>query len=270
MKLNWLQSVLYGFVSGITELLPVSSQGHKSLLLYMFGSDGRDPLCDMFIRLAVLVCICVCFKKQIMRLVSAFAQRGRRTSSNRQIYYERKLFSTAAIPLIAGILLYSMIVKQQPGLAWVAAAFLVNGFILFLTEHLRFGDKNARLMSGFDSFLMGAAGALSAVPGLSGIGGVMSAGVARGADRRQCAAWAILLLIPVLVSLAGVDLIAVFAGANTYFGFWKSLLAGLSAFCGAYCGIKLLLYFVAQIGFSGFAYYSWGASLFTLILFLIT
>lgn len=270
MKLNWLQSILYGFISGITELLPVSSQGHRSLLLYMFGADSRDPVCDLLTRFAVVASIFICFKKQILRLTLPSSSKGRRISANRQMYYERKLFRTAIVPLIAGILLYAMIIKQQPGLAWLGAAFFANGLILSVTEHLRFGDKSAKLMTGFDSLLMGASGALSSVPGLSGIGTMMSAGVSRGADRRQCASWAILLLIPALLSLIGVDLIAIFAGGNAYFGVLGCLLAGVSAFCGAYCGIKMILYFAMQIGYLGFAYYSWGAALFTMILYLIT
>ncbi len=270
MELNWLQSILYGFVAGITELLPVSSQGHRNMILYMLGVDGRDPVCDLLTRLAVVVGIFVCFKKHILSLTLSTPQRGRRISPDRKAGYERKMLSAAVVPLIAGILLYSMLAKGQPSILWIATAFLINGLILFLTEHLRFGDKVARQMSGFDSILMGAAGGLSAVPGLSGVGGMMSAAVARGADRRQCVSWAILLLIPAMLCLAGVDFITIFTGGNASFGILGCLLAAVSAFCGAYCGIKMLLSLAVQIGFSGFAYYSWGAALFTMILFLIT
>jgi len=269
MKLNWLQSILYGFISGFSELLPVSSHGHRSLLFYIFGAQNRDPLGDLICRIGILAAIVVCFRKQVLRLYLREGSTSQKSSTPRQIYFERRLIHSATIPLVVGILLCTVLVKRYT-LIWVAAGFFFNGLILYLTEHLRFGDKNAKLMTRFDSLLIGVGGALAALPGLSGIGGMICAGVARGADKRQCTTWAILLLIPTVLCLSGVDFVALFTGAQACFSFFGYLLAGVAAFGGAYVGIKLMLYLMVQIGISSFAYYSWGAALFTLILYLMT
>ena len=37
MEVGWLESLVYGFVGGLTEILPVSAQAHKALLLKFMG-----------------------------------------------------------------------------------------------------------------------------------------------------------------------------------------------------------------------------------------
>ena len=76
--------------------------------------------------------------------------------------------------------------------------------------------------------------------------------------------------VDAVLCFAGVDFVALFTGAQACFSFFGYLLAGVAAFGGAYVGIKLMLYLMVQIGISSFAYYSWGAALFTLILYLMT
>ena len=41
MDLSWLQSILFGLVSGFTEILPVSARAHEMLLLWFFGADQQ-------------------------------------------------------------------------------------------------------------------------------------------------------------------------------------------------------------------------------------
>jgi hypothetical protein len=45
-------------------------------------------------------------------------------------------------------------------------------------------------------------------------------------------------------------------------------LASLTAFVGSYLGITFIRFLAVKVGFSGFAYYSWGAALFAFILYL--
>ena len=55
MDLNWLQSIIYGFVSGLMDILPVSAQAHRALLLKLFGVlISRYGYGAMFLTWAVL------------------------------------------------------------------------------------------------------------------------------------------------------------------------------------------------------------------------
>jgi hypothetical protein len=45
-------------------------------------------------------------------------------------------------------------------------------------------------------------------------------------------------------------------------------LAGLGAFAGAHLSLRMMRSFSRRVGFSGFAYYCWGAALFAFIIYL--
>ena len=44
MGLNWLQSLIYGLISGFTEFLPISSDGHRIIFLELIGAADSASL----------------------------------------------------------------------------------------------------------------------------------------------------------------------------------------------------------------------------------
>ena len=54
MDLNWLQSLLIGLVSGLTDILPVSAQAHKVILLKLFGHSSEPLVLRFMLHLATL------------------------------------------------------------------------------------------------------------------------------------------------------------------------------------------------------------------------
>ena len=44
MDLNWLESFLYGLFSGLTDILPVSAEAHRILMLKCFGIQSSTEL----------------------------------------------------------------------------------------------------------------------------------------------------------------------------------------------------------------------------------
>ena len=60
MDLNWLQSLLIGLVSGLTDILPVSAQAHKVILLKLFGHSSEPLVLRFMIHLTAIVKTCQC------------------------------------------------------------------------------------------------------------------------------------------------------------------------------------------------------------------
>ena len=53
MDLNWLESFLYGLFSGLTDILPVSAEAHRILMLKCFGIQSSSELMKLFAHLGV-------------------------------------------------------------------------------------------------------------------------------------------------------------------------------------------------------------------------
>lgn len=276
--MTWYESLVYGFLSGISDFFPISMQAHQSLILQIFGLTQREPIRDLFVHIGIIMALYIACASSLSRLqrdkklLESSRRRKNRVFDTRGLY-ELQLLRSAVIPMLAGMLLYFATDKLEWNLIYIALFLLINGIILIVPEYMRKGNKDARSMSALDSLLIGLSGIVSALPGISRIGTMVSICSARGADRQCALNWALLLSIPALLLLCGYDVILMFTagvGAFSFAAFLGAVLSAISAFCGSYLGITVMRYLTVRVGYSGFAYYSWGASLFAFILYLIT
>ena len=273
-----IENIIYGFVTGLTELLPVSSRGHQMLLRYLFGAEARNPLQEFLVHIGILLSILVGCREIIVRLrreQKAIAGSGRRRNRSLDLksYYDLRLLKTATIPLIIGLFLTFITEKSETRLLTVMAFLLINALVLFIAEHSQHGNRDARTMTGFDGILMGVLGSLSVFPGISRTGMISAYATIRGAETKNVANWAFILGIPAVLFLIFFDLIGIFSVGVGVFSFAALLgyiFAGIFAFLGGYLSIAILQTFLSHYGFSYFAYYSVGAALFSFALYLIT
>lgn len=273
MNMNWLESLIYGLVSGISEFLPISSRGHQNILLVLFGIEGHDPIRDFLVHGAMLVAIysgCRAMLEQIRR-DSSTRVHNRSSQLRPKRLMDLRLIKNAIIPLFIGILILTYALGSKGNLMWVALFLLINGVILFIPDRLIRANRDARTMSGLDSLLMGVFGSLSAVPGFSCVGCTTSIAVCRGADHRKALDWALLLCIPATILFMAIDIFNMFSfgGFASFWGnFLGYLLSAAGAYIGGYVSILMMKMFVARTSLSDFSFYCWGASLISFILYL--
>lgn len=272
-----LENLIYGFVSGITEFLPVSSQAHQGLLRYIFGISTRDSLQNLLVHMGIILSVIVGYRETLMRLQreqkNIASGRRRSHSLDLKSAYDLRLIKTAAIPLFIGLILSFATWRWENSLLAILAFLLLNALVLLLAEHAPQGNRDARTMTGLDGILIGVLGALSAFPGISRTGMITSYATLRGADRQYSASWAIVLSIPAMAFAIIFDFYGIFGfgvGSLTVIAFLGYIASGIAAFFGGYLGITIFQIIVRHSGFSGFAFYSLGASLLSFILYLIT
>lgn len=273
--MDWLESVLFGLVSGLTEFLPVSAQAHQALLLKMFGT-AAGPLLQLLIHGAALLALYQSCAEQIslllreQRLLRVPRSRRKRQPDITKVL-DMRLLQSAAVILALGFLAYPTLSVWRGDLHFIAPVLVINGIILYVPMHMATGNKDARSMSQLDATLLGLAGALAVIPGISRVGIVTSAGIARGADREQALRWSLLLSVPALVCLMGFDIYGIMTegmGSLSAPVLLQTVLTAAAAYGGAYGGIYMMRFLAVRAGFSGFAYYSWGAALFSFIIYL--
>ena len=269
------ESIIYGLISGFSEFLPVSSQGHQAILLHLFGMDTRDPLRDMIIHISVLAALLTACKSLFLRMrreqmITARSRKKRNTE--RRSVFDLRLVKTTTIPLIAGLLFYITTRKFETELLYLVLFFLLNGLLLIVPEYIRQGNKDARFMTGLDGIMLGVFGALSAFPGISRVGAMNAYSIGRGANRQHALNWILMLSIPAILLFLGIDIYSLFVFGFDTFTFSVLagyILSGLGAFFGGYFGVVLVRFLTVRTGFTGFAYYSWGTAIFSFVLYLI-
>lgn len=274
MDLNWLQSILYGFLSGLTDILPVSAQAHKVLLLKFFGIKGNMQTMDLLIQLAVFAALYVSCQSQLIRMSRARAlarvpKKKRKRPLDVRSLMDLSMLKTMLIPVILGLLVYRRAAELKSNLMLVAIFLLLNGIIMYVPQFLPSSNRDSRTLSRVEGLLMGLGGAASVLPGVSAIGAAASIGSVCGVDRVYGLNMALLMDLFLTLGLLVYDVMAVVGtgvGTLSFLILVRYLLTALIAFVGAMLGIKLLRSLAANHCLTLLALYCVGLSLFTFIL----
>lgn len=275
--MDWLWTILYGFVAGLAEFLPISSQANQDTAASVFGLDLTAPLRQFLLRAACLAALLYSCRHEISklkrdrRLAKTPARRRTRPVDSRSIATLR-LLNTAVIPMAVGLLFTQRAAQWVSTLVVLAVFLVINGILLFVPQYIRSGNKDARSMSPLDGVLLGVAAAFSVFPGISRIGALHFAASARGADKSYSLQFALLLSIPAMVILLIFDAVAVFSGVESlsFLVVLQYLLAMAAAYYGSCFAISTMRSLAVRSGYSGFTYYCWGMALISIILYLTT
>lgn len=248
-----LRAVILGLVQGITEFLPISSDGHLVVVDTFLpgGLAGRDALgFDILLHSGSLIAILVGFRDVWSKLLRGIIAR------DRVALRMAGLLIIATVPgVIAGLLLQDIVAGDLRTLTAAAIGFLVTAACLVVGEtigRLR-GERSS--FSFIGALLVGLAQAVAILPGVSRSGLTVSMGRALGMKREDALNFSFLMALPIIggaVAKTGVDALqgsVVFPDLLPSFaGFATSLVVSLGA-------IVFLRRFVRSYSFAWFAWY---------------
>lgn len=277
MELNWFQSVLYGLLSGLMDILPVSAQAHRALLLKFYGIKGNGDLLNLLIHLGILCALYWNSQSQLIRMSRARAlarvpKRKRKRPLDTKSLMDLSMLKTMLIPVILGLFLYRFVSDMSGSLMWIALFLFLNGVILYVPQFLPSSNRDSRTLSRVEGLLMGLGGAASILPGISAVGVTTSIGSVCGVERSYSLDMALLMNMILTIGLAVYDVMGIMANGMDVLSFsiiLRYLLTAAAAFGGAMLGIKFMRHLASNQGFSLFGVYCWGLALFTFILNLI-
>ena len=275
MDLSWFQSLIIGLISGVAEVLPVSARAHRLLFLKMFGLREEGAVLLLMVHISVAAALYFCCRSHIVRMfraqrVARVPKKRRKRPLDGEGLSDFSLLKTAVIPVILAFLLYSKISVLVGKPVYISALLLINGIILYVPQYLPGSNKTSGSMTRIDALYFGLGVALATLPGISCLGSTVSIASIRGMDLKKALDLGLLLNIPMNLGFAVYDLIRLFGngGSVTFSQLLTGLLAGMVAFAGVIFGVRMLRKIVENMGYSVFAFYSWGLALLSFILFL--
>ena len=276
MDLNLFESIIYGFISGIMEILPVSGQAHRNLMLQLLGQPDEQVLLRMMIRIGILAALYYGCQNHILRMVRArklsrVPKRRRKRPLDVRSLMDASLLKTMAVPVVLALLFYGRIFQLNEKRIFVSVMLFLNGVILYVPQFLPGSNRDSRTLSRVEGLWMGLGGAMSLLPGISATGAAASIGSICGVDRNYGLNMTFLMCMILTAGLMIHDVLALIGlglSGLTFMALLGYILAGAAAFGGAFLGIRLLRAICANRNFGIFAFYCWGVSLFTFILYL--
>lgn len=277
MDLNWLQSVFYGLFSGLMDILPVSAQAHKVLLLKFFGIRTNSDIAELLIHLGIFAALYYSTQAQLIRMNRARAlaripKNKRKRPLDTRSMMDWSMLMTMVVPVILGIVLYQHTTNIQSNLILISIFLFLNGVILYIPQFLPTGNRDSRTLSRVEGLLMGLGGAVSILPGISAIGAATSVGSVCGVERNYCLNMTLMMNLFLTAGMIVYDIIGIIntgLGTLSLIIIIRYLLTAAAAFGGAMAGIKIMRFLANEHGYSLFGVYCWGLALFTFIVNLI-
>lgn len=276
MDLNWFQSLLLGFISGLTDILPVSAQAHKAILLKLFGYSSEPVILRFMIHLATLAGLYYCLQGQILRMsrqlhLARVPKKRRKRPLDIRTIMDYKLLRMMVITVVLAFFLYQKTSVWNHSLNWIALFVLINAVIIYLPILMPSGNKDSRSFSPVEGLLIGMGGATSIIPGISSIGATTTILLLRGAERTFALNIALMLQMAVSAGMVVMDIITMAnfgLGIISFSAVVFCIFSAAAAFAGTFIAIKILRIMSVNVGFNIFAFYNLGLALFSFILFL--
>ena len=275
MDWNLLHSLIFGILSGFAEFLPVSAEAHQILFGVFTGAGQEIAGFRLACRVGALLALLLSCRPQLARLrrerrLAAIPAKRRKRHPDLQSMRDLRVLKTAAVPLLLALVAYPWLLAWINPLWVLAPLMAINGVLLYIPRVRRVGNKDSRHMSFLDSLFQGIGAAVGAVPGLSRLGCAATAAQLIGADLQASVELVLVLCVPALFILTGLDAYLAVSASVLSLGYILHYVAAAAASAvSAYFGIVLIRFLAVREGFSAFSYYCWGAALLTFILYLM-
>ena len=191
--MNWYEALIFGLVQGLTEFLPVSSDGHLEIVKFLFGGVEESFLFSVAVHGATVLSILAVFWKEILKLLKGVFN----FEMNEETVYTLKLIVSMIPVAIVGFTM-----KEQVESLFIADMDITGSFLLVTALFLLIGHfvpKRNKPISYGNAFVIGIAQALATLPGLSRSGSTISTGLMLGNSKDELARFSFLMVIvPIL------------------------------------------------------------------------
>ena len=276
--MNYLFSIAMGFLQGVAEFLPISSSGHLTLFQYFFSPEQNpeelDMLFTILLHFGTLISVCVYYWRDVIGMIREFFLGLADLFSRRGSGYGRPpearrlvlMIIVATLPLFAVLLVKDVVDAAFTNVTFVSAALIATGFLLFFSDRMARGRKNARSATMVDALLVGCAQAVGTLPGISRAGITISAGMLRGFDRTFAVRFSFLMSLPAVLGANILEVAdAVQTGGVDTSRLPMYLVGMVVSGVVGYFAIRLVNLLANKGKFGAFAYYCWAVGIVSLV-----
>ena len=259
------ESIVQGIIQGLTEFLPVSSDGHLTLFQHFFGLSGENSLFfTVMLHVGTLLAVFIAFYKTIFGMIAeAFRMIGDiftgkfRYSQANEARKAVIMVLVSLIPLLGFYFVkdYFAALAEDSDIIVEGCCFLFTGAMLLLSDRCIKGRKTAVDMKVRDAVIIGAFQGFAALPGVSRSGSTISSGLILGFSREFMVSFSFIMGMPAIMGaslfefLDAMEEAVVFEPVTLVAGMAAAAVVGLLA-------IKLIQWIVRTDRFKIFGYYT--------------
>jgi undecaprenyl-diphosphatase len=257
------QAIVLGIIQGLTEFLPVSSDGHLVIAQEVFGMKPPNALAfDVLLHLGTLVAVVAYFRKELFEMLFAlFGAGGEQAAVRRRWIW---LLGLGTVPVaIVGATLEDWFAATFHSAVWAGAGLLVTGTILWIASGKGERGREEADLTVRDALLIGGIQSFALLPGVSRSGTTLFMALQSGVERTTAARFSFLLSIPAITGalvLKSADVLEMARTGETLPLVVGPLVAGVTGIVA----IEVLMRAVRRGSLKGFSVYCWAVGALTL------
>lgn len=245
--MNIFQAALLGVIQGLTELLPISSSAHLTIIPWIFNWNIPESF-DVALHFGTLLAIGLYFFKDWLGLIKGgfnYVVKKERTVQGRMFWY----IVLATIPGgVIGFLLDHFLSGTLNRPIIIALALIIMGIILYVVDKKAPSKVKYEQMTLKQTFLIGVSQALAFIPGVSRSGVTITTARMMKIERESAARYSFMLSAPIVLAAT------IFKFKDFVFDL-PFVVGVLTSFIVGLLVIKFLLKFLQKGSFKGFAIY---------------
>lgn len=249
-----IQPALLGLIQGLTEFIPISSDGHLVITRQLLGWADQGAMFDAILHVATLLALLVYFRKDIIDIFKSLNPRaaGHTLVQSRRVGW---LIVIATVPAVAaGLLFPALFTDTSRTLTATAILMIFMGLMIILAERVARGRKSIAKLTFFDALAIGLAQMAAMLPGVSRSGSTIITGLYLGLKREEAAHFSFLMGTLALALAGGYAFLQIETGH--FSTNWFALaVASAIAFGSGLLAIDFMMRFLKRHQLYGFAGY---------------
>lgn len=271
--MTWWQAAILGIVQGLTEFLPISSDGHLALAQNILQLKDVPLTFDIFVHAGTLLVMIIFFWKNLRSLSRVMWLR----------------IAIATIPVvIAGLLFRDALETLKYNKSVLGVSFFFTATLLLIADQLfgrnpvelphfmkrifsplkQWWDQKFEEPTLLQAFCIGLLQSLAILPGVSRSGSTLAGGAIVGLPREKAFPFAFVVGIPAITGAVLYDLIDLSVGGHFASVPWdKYLFATFMAALAGFIALKILQFVMFHSRLLWFSLYCFIVSILTVLLF---
>lgn len=219
-----LRAMLLGALQGLTEFLPVSSDGHLAVANYFLGSSGgqQELLFTVLLHLGTLAAVIAVFRRELWGLVKELGLllrdlitlkfRLRGMTSRRRLFL---MLCVSLLPLALVVPVRGVVerLSSDHDIVTEGLCFIFNGVLLLIGSAARPGKRGPGDLKLRDPLWVGLFQALAVLPGVSRSGATISTALLLGFGYDFAVSFSFLMSVPSVLGANVLELAHAQAGA---------------------------------------------------------
>lgn len=247
MEMNIFQAVVLGVVQGLTEMLPVSSSAHLTIIPWILNWTIPDWF-DVALHFGTLIAIVIFFFKDWLELIKGgfnYVVKKEKTVQGRMFWY----LVIATIPGGGiGYILDKFFSDKLQRPIIIALSLIIMGIVLYIIDKVSKNKVKYEQMTLKQAFLIGVSQALAFIPGVSRSGITITTARAMGIERKTAAKYSFMLATPIILAATVLKLKEFVFNIQCILGILTSFIVGIAV-------IRFLFNYIQKKDYKVFAIY---------------